>query len=209
MSEALFRQLEAAVIDGDFDGVERLAKEVLEKKVDILSAINNGLTAGMEETSDRFDKKEFYVPELLQSARAMKSGLAILLPELTVSKESKGKVAVGTVEGDIHDIGKNIVASLLETAGFTVEDLGVDVPTEKFVEAAKNVDVLGISALLTFSMTNMEDIIKSLEDAGIRDKVKVIIGGAPVSNDYANKIGADGYAEDGVKAVRLVKSIIK
>lgn len=209
MSEALFGQLEAAVIDGDFDGVERLAKEVLEKKVDILSAINNGLTAGMEETSDRFDKKEFYVPELLQSARAMKSGLAILLPELTVSKESKGKVAVGTVEGDIHDIGKNIVASLLETAGFTVEDLGVDVPTEKFVEAAKNVDVLGISALLTFSMTNMEDIIKSLEDAGIRDKVKVIIGGAPVSNDYANKIGADGYAEDGVKAVRLVKSIIK
>jgi 5-methyltetrahydrofolate--homocysteine methyltransferase len=170
------------------------------------------MIAAMAKVGQLFEEGEYYVPEMLVSARAMQSGLAILKPLLKEAKvASAGRVAIGTVKGDLHDIGKNLVAMMLEGAGFEIKDMGTDVAPEKFVEAVKTggVDVVALSALLTTTMTNMKVTVEALKQAGVREKVKVIIGGAPVTDSYAQQIGADGYAPDASKAVSLAKGLLK
>jgi 5-methyltetrahydrofolate--homocysteine methyltransferase len=167
------------------------------------------MIAAMSEVGRRFEAGDYYVPEMLISARAMKAGLAQLQPSLKDSSiEVAGTVAVGTVKGDLHDIGKNLVAIMLEGAGFKVRDLGTDVSPEAFVAVADEVDLIGLSALLTTTMGHMQETLAALDAAGKRSRVKVIVGGAPVTADFARRIGADGYAPDASQAVALAKSLI-
>jgi len=173
--------------------------------------LNEAMIPAMGEVGHLFEVNEYYVPEMLISARAMKAGLAILRPYLVEEDiEPKGKVALGTVKGDLHDIGKNLVSIMVEGAGFEVIDLGVDVSPDDFVKAAQEdgAQVVGLSALLTTTMPGMKGTIEALQEAGMRDKVKVIIGGAPVTQKYADEIGADGYGRDAAAAAELVKSLL-
>ncbi len=204
-------QLAVAVIRGDAEEVLRLTKEDLSSGVEAKQILDNGLIAGMNVVGEKFKNGEFFLPEVLVAARAMKGGMEILRPELSRSGvKPVGKVVIGTVKGDLHDIGKNIVVSMLEGAGFQVFDLGVDVGIEKFTDAIRenSPHILGMSALLTTTMTSMKDIVKSLEEKNLRDKVRVIVGGAPLSKEYANDIGANGYAPDATSAVSLCKELI-
>jgi 5-methyltetrahydrofolate--homocysteine methyltransferase len=172
--------------------------------------LHKSLIPAMEEVGRLFEEGEYFVPEMLIAARAMKAGLEIIKPMLVDSGiEPFGKVVIGTVKGDLHDIGKNLVAMMLEGAGFEIIDLGTDVSPEQFAAAVSGgVDILGLSALLTTTMPNMEQTIKAIEAAGTREKVKIIIGGAPVTQEYAQKIGADGFAPDASQAVTLAKSLL-
>jgi 5-methyltetrahydrofolate--homocysteine methyltransferase len=199
-----------AVIDGDMKGTVAGVEAAIKDGVNAGDILNEGMIAGMEEVGRLFEEGEYFVPEMLVAARAMKSGLAILRPHLVDSGvEPVGKVVLGTVAGDMHDIGKNLVAMMLEGAGFEIIDLGTDVPAEKFVEAVQDgVDILGLSALLTTTLASMEGTLKAIEAAGIRDKVKIMVGGAPVTDDYAGSIGADGYAADASQAVAVAKSLL-
>ncbi len=198
------------VIKGQAQAVEAGVKEELNAGTPPEKILNESLIAAMDEVGSRFERGEFFVPEMLIAARAMQTGLNLLKPHLAEGDiKSAGSVAIGTVQGDLHDIGKNLVAMMLEGAGFEVNDLGVDVSPEKFVNAAKEgVQVIGMSALLTTTMSNMELSIKALEEAGLRDKVKVVIGGAPVTQDFANKIGADAFAPDASSATRKVRDLL-
>jgi 5-methyltetrahydrofolate--homocysteine methyltransferase len=197
------------IIDGQQDVVVAGVDAALEARVPAGTILNEGMLAAMSEIGRQFEEGECYVPEMMVSARAMKAGLAKLKPSLTQSDTpAAGTVAIGTVKGDLHDMGKNLVGMMLEGAGFTVKDLGVDVPPEAFVAAADEVDVIGLSALLTTTMGHMKDALNALDAAGKRSKVKVIIGGAPVTEDFALRIGADGYAPDASRAVALAKSLI-
>jgi 5-methyltetrahydrofolate--homocysteine methyltransferase len=199
-----------AVLDGDMATTEAKVTTALEAGVSPADILQEGLIAAMGEVGRLFEEGEYFVPEMLIAARAMKAGLTILQPLLVDSGvEPAGKVAVGTVKGDLHDIGKNLVAMMLEGAGFEIVDLGTDVAPEQFVEAAKGgVDIVGLSALLTTTMPSMESTIKAIETAGLRDQVKVIIGGAPVTAEYSDQIGADGFAPDASQAVTLAKSLM-
>lgn len=200
-----------AVIRGDRDTVSNLAQAAVDEGVAPEQIINEGLIAGMNVVGEKFKNNEFYVPEVLIAARAMHGGMDIVKPLLADSAAmSKGKVVIGTVKGDLHDIGKNLVAMMLEGGGFDVIDLEVDVPAEKFVEAAQSqgAQVIALSALLTTTMPGMKDTIDALAEAGLRDSVKVIIGGAPVTQNYSDEIGADGYAPDAASAVDLVRSLL-
>ncbi|KPK94971.1 MAG: methyltransferase [Anaerolineae bacterium SM23_ 63] len=173
--------------------------------------LQEGLISAMTEVGRRFEAGDYYVPEMLIAARAMKGGLTILKPLLAASDvQPLGKIVLGTVKGDLHDIGKNLVSMMLEGAGFEIVDLGVDIPPDKFVEAIRSggIDVLGMSALLTTTMPLMKATIDALVDAQLRDQVKVIIGGAPVTQSYADDIGADGYAPDASRAASLTKSLV-
>ena len=170
-----------------------------------------GMMAGMKNCGDRFEKGEFFLPELMGSAEAFKAGMGILAPKLSVGdRVSQGKVVLGTVHGDVHDIGKNLVGFMLESAGFTVVDIGNDISPEGFVQSVREnkPQVLGMSALLTTTMLGMEDVIKELKNQGLKDKVKVVIGGGPVSKKYAEDIGADAYGNDAAQAVTLVRSLL-
>ncbi len=183
-----------------------LAEELLPERI-----LKEGLISGMEEVGRRFECGEYYVPEMLVSARAMKTGLALLRPHLVAAKvQAVGRVVIGTVQGDLHDIGKNLVGMMLEGAGFEVIDLGVDVSPDKFVAAVKEhqPDLVACSALLTTTMTRMQDIIRSLQASGLRDRVKVMIGGAPVTDRYASEIGANGFAPDAASAATIAKGLI-
>jgi 5-methyltetrahydrofolate--homocysteine methyltransferase len=164
----------------------------------------------MVEVGEMYEKGEVYVPEMLVAAHAMKAGMEILRPELVkAGVEPLGRVALGTVQGDIHDIGKNLVSMMLEGAGFEVEDLGTDVPPERFVEAAQTgVDLLGMSGLLTTTIPAMPVVIHALEEAGVRDQIKIMVGGAPVTEAFQQEIGADGYASDAASAVRVAKALL-
>jgi 5-methyltetrahydrofolate--homocysteine methyltransferase len=198
------------VVDGDAEAVSSGVKAALEAGVAPEEILNKGLIAAMDEVGQLFEEGELFVPEMLIAARAMQSGLALLKPHLMKADvKSAGKVAIGTVKGDLHDIGKNLVAMMLEGAGFEVKDLGVDVAPEAFVKAAEEgYQLLGMSALLTTTMSNMEATVQALQSAGLRDKVKVFIGGAPVTQDYATKIGADGFAADASSATRMARQLI-
>ena len=198
------------VLEGKRDELVNRVQAALDGGIPAGDILQNGLIAAMGEVGKLFEEGEYFVPEMLIAARAMKAGLVILQPLLVDSGvESAGKVAIGTLKGDLHDIGKNLVGMMLEGAGFEIVDLGTDVEAEQFVAAAKNgADVIGLSALLTTTMPSMEGTIKAIEAEGLRDKVKVIIGGAPVTSAYAEKIGADGYAPDASQAVSLAKSLI-
>ena len=197
------------VIEGATREVEAGVKEALAEGIDADVILKDALIAAMSEVGKRFEEGDFFVHEMLVAARAMLIGLALLKPHLISDKsESAGKVAIGTVKGDLHDIGKNLVSMMLEDAGFEVIDLGVDVAPQAFVTAVKNgVQVIGMSALLTTTMSNMVDTIEALKDAGLRDKVKAMIGGAPVTQEFANQIGADGFASDASSATRIARQL--
>ncbi len=199
------------VIAGQAQEVEQGVQGALDQGIEPDVILNESLIPAMGEVGKRFEEGEFFVPEMLISARAMKAGLAILKPYLVDSGvESAGIVAIGTVQGDLHDIGKNLVAVMLEGAGFEVRDLGVDVPPETFVDAAKEgAQVIGLSALLTTTMPKMEQTIQALKEANVLNKVSVIIGGAPVTESYAQQIGADAFAPDASSATRMVRQLIE
>jgi 5-methyltetrahydrofolate--homocysteine methyltransferase len=209
--EDVLKKLFDAVVDGDYEGVKSNLQAALDAKLDPTIILNDGMIAAMSEVGCRFEAGDYYVPEMLIAARAMQSGMAILKPYLQqTDRKSSGKVVIGTVKGDLHDIGKNLVALMLEGAGFEIIDLGVDVPAEKFVEVAKNVqpDLIALSALLTTTMPSMKTTLDALTAAGLRNKVKVIIGGAPVTEAYAHQIEADGFSTDASRAVNVAKSLI-
>jgi 5-methyltetrahydrofolate--homocysteine methyltransferase len=198
------------VIDGQAPEVEAGVKAALAAGVGAAEILNNALIAAMNEIGQRFEAGDLFVPEMLIAARAMQAGLKILKPSLAKADvKAAGKVAIGTVKGDLHDIGKNLVAMMLEGSGFEVMDLGVDVTPEAFVNAVKSgAQIIGMSALLTTTMASMEGTIQALKTAGLRDKVKVMIGGAPVTQDYANKIGADAFAPDASSATRAARQLL-
>ena len=212
--ERLFEEMADAVIAGLPDRACALAKESIQAGVDPLAAIEQGYKAGMEVVGDGFAKGELFIPDLMMSGKAMKEAIATLEPELMKRKQQRqvlGKVVIGTVQGDIHEIGKTLVATMLSASGFEVHDLGVDVAADKFVEAVRNTnaDIVGLSALLTTTILNQEAVILSLKEAGLREKVKVIIGGVPASPEWAEEIGADAYAENSTEAVEVVKRLMK
>jgi 5-methyltetrahydrofolate--homocysteine methyltransferase len=207
----IFEEIADEVQKGNSDSVEVLTKKALSQDISAEDILNNGLVAGMNMVSEKFKNNEIFIPEVLISAKSMYSGLGIIKPLLAESNvKSKGKVVIGTVKGDLHDIGKNIVAMLLQGAGFDVVDIGADVPKEKFLEFVKkeHADILGMSALLTTTMIYMKETIEMLKDAGLRENIKVIIGGAPVTESYADQIEADGYAPDAASAVDLTKKLL-
>ncbi len=204
-------ELYDAILTGNAKKAEEVTKTALEAKADPAELLNKYMIPAMDEVGKRFEANEYFVPELLIAARAMKISLALLTPELAAAGvESAGRVVIGTVQGDLHDIGKNLVASMLEGGGFEVIDLKVDVPAEKFVEAVKGEDgtIVALSALLTTTMTEMKKVIEALEAAGIRDKVKVMIGGAPITQQYADEIGADGYSDNASGAVATARELL-
>lgn len=204
--------LRQSVIDGDMHSAQALVQQALAEKIPAERILREGLISAMEEVGRRFECAEFYVPEMLVAARAMKSGLALLRPHLVAAEvKSIGKVVIGTVQGDLHDIGKNLVAMMLEGAGFEVVDLGVDVAAGKYVAGVKEhePDLVACSALITTTMPRMEEVIQALKEAQVRDRVKVMVGGAPVTSEYASKIGADGYAADAAAAATLAKELIR
>jgi len=200
------------LIAGKADEVRSLVKEAIDEGQDVSKILNEGLVAGMSVVGEKFKKNEFYVPEVLIAARAMKAGMELLNPIL-LEKNIKGvgTMVLGTVRGDLHDIGKNLVGMMLEGAGFEVIDLGVDVASEKFIQAAKekNANLVGLSALLTTTMLAMKDVTQAVKKEGLKGKVKVMIGGAPITQDYADEIGADGYAPDAASAVDTAKELLK
>jgi 5-methyltetrahydrofolate--homocysteine methyltransferase len=203
------KSLADAVIKGDQNTAMEITKAALEEGTEAKNVLKEGLIAGMDVVGARFKNNEIYIPEVLIAARAMKMAMQILEPELIkAGVEPVGKFVIGTVQGDLHDIGKNLVAMMLKGAGFEVIDLGVDVGPEKFVEQVKaqSVHLVGMSALLTTTMPGMEKTIKALKEAGV--STKIMIGGAPVTQSYADKIGADGYAADAASAVDLAKSLV-
>ena len=203
------KALADAVIKGDQSAAVEITKAALEEGTPAKSVLNEGLIAGMDVIGGRFKKNEVYIPEVLIAARAMKMAMEFLEPELVkAGVKPIGKCLIGTVQGDLHDIGKNLVAMMLKGAGFEVIDLGVDVNPDKFVEEVKaqGVQVVGMSALLTTTMPGMEKAIKAIKDAGV--SAKIMIGGAPVTQGYADKIGADGYAADAASAVDIAKTLV-
>ena len=209
-ADKIRKEIEAeGVVGATKRKVEGLITAALKEGTPAESVINDGLIAGMDVVGARFRKNEIYIPEVLLAARAMKMGMDILKPEIIKAGiKPIGKCLIGTVQGDLHDIGKNLVAMMLKGAGFEVVDLGVDIGPDKFVEQAKtqDVQVVGMSTLLTTTMPAIEKALKAIKDAGVL--VKIMIGGAPVTQDYANKIGADGYAADAASAVDLAKSLL-
>ena len=209
--DAVLKQIYQGVMDGDIDLVTTGVQDALEEKVTAEAILKQSMMAAMAEVGQLFEDGEYFVPELLVAARAMKGGLEILKPFLSEEAvEPIGKVVTGTVKGDLHDIGKNLVGIMMEGAGFEIIDMGTDVSPEKFVEAVKEsgAQVVAMSALLTTTMANMPDTIKAFEEAGLRDTVKIMIGGAPVTEEYAKKIGADGYAPDASQAAKVALSYV-
>ena len=200
-----------SVLNGEMDEVSEHVQAALDAQIAPGVILNEGMISAMQKVGSLFEEGEYFVPEMLISARAMQTGLALLKPYLVQADvKSSGKVVIGTVKGDLHDIGKNLVAMMLEGAAFEIIDLGTDVSPDKFVEAVKTHQpkVVGLSALLTTTMPNMKATIEALKAAGVRDQVKVIIGGAPVTEAYARDIGADGFATDASRAVTLTKSLV-
>lgn len=211
--EELFEQMKQTVVDGEVELAEELAQKGLDAGLSAVDILDLGYVKGIEEVGDLFGRGEFFLPELVQGAEAMKAAVAVLQPELDKMKEGRrtmGTAVAGTVAGDIHEIGKTIVCSMLSAAGFTVTDIGCDVPVETFVEKVKEVkpDLLLLSALLTTTMPNQQKTIEALKDAGLRDGVKVMIGGAPTTRAWADEIGADGYSEDAIEAVATAKGLL-
>ncbi len=209
--EEVLENIFNGILDGDREMVKRNVQQALDASISPGVILTESMIAAMTEVGHRFEAGEYYVPEMLIAARAMKEGLAILKPYLKESDvKAPGRVAAGTVRGDLHDIGKNLVCMMLEGAGFEIVDLGTDVSPDKFVDAIQNrgANLIAMSALLTTTMPNMQVTIDAIKTAGLRDKVKIMIGGAPVTDNYARQIGADGYAPDASRAVALAKTLV-
>lgn len=209
--ESVLKKLFDAVLEGDLDGVKTNVQDSLDAKLDPILILNDGMIAAMREVGVRFEAGEYYVPEMLIAARAMQGGMVVLKPYLQqTDRRSSGKVVIGTVKGDLHDIGKNLVGLMLEGAGFEVKDLGVDVSIEEFIRVAKEEkpDIVAMSALLTTTMQMMKQTIDAFVAAGLRDRVKFIVGGAPVTESYARQIGADGFSPDASRAVNVALTLI-
>ena len=207
-----FAALSESVVTGDAEKAEELTQKALDEGMSALEILNDGLVKGMDVIGEKFKNYEVYLPGLIVASRAMKAGLAILKPMLVASDtRSAIKIAIGTVRGDTHDIGKNIVAAMLEGAGFDVTDLGYDVEPEGFVSAIVDdgAQVIGMSALVTTNMLSMKETMDAIVEAGVRDRAKIVIGGAPVTQEYADRIGADAYAEDAAVAVDVVRGLFK
>jgi 5-methyltetrahydrofolate--homocysteine methyltransferase len=198
------------MVDGDSKEAVAKVSQGLAEGIDAGTLLREGLIAGMAEVGQLYENGDIFVPEMLVAARAMNAALTVLKPHLVdQGVASSGKVAIGTTQGDLHDIGKNLVAMMLEGSGYEIVDLGVDVPADKFIEAIRNgANVVAMSALLTTTMTNMQVAIEAIKVAGLRDQVRIVVGGAPITKSYADEIGADGYAEDASSAVRLVKEVL-
>ena len=212
MKEKILKDIRDSLMRGDRESVTKLTKAALDAGVSIPEILNNGLIAGMEIIGAKFKNNEVFIPEVLIAAKAMHAGLALVEPHfLKCGIKPVGKVVIGTVKGDLHDIGKNIVSMMLKGSCFEVEDCGIDVPTEKFIEAIRksNADILAMSSLLTTSMNSMKDTIKALKASGLRDKVKIMVGGAPVTQEFAEAIEADCYAKDAAVAVDKAKELLK
>lgn len=204
--------LAQSVIEGSVDQVKAQVQFLITSGTDPLEIINQGLIAGMNVVGSRFKAGDMFVPEVLMCARTMSAGVELVKPLLADQAiQSQGKVLLGTVKGDLHDIGKNLVAMMMESGGLEVINLGIDIPPEKFVEAVRdhNPDIVAMSALLTTTMPSMKETIELLVEEGLRDKVKIIVGGAPVSKEFANSIGADGYAPDAASATDLCKELVR
>lgn len=207
----LFQKLSDAVVDIDEDAVKELSNKVIEAGIDAFEAIDKGLTNGMDRAGRLFEEEEYFVPELLMCADAMNAGVEILKPYIKVSGlKDKHKVVIGVIEGDTHDIGKNLVKLMLETSNFNVIDLGRDVPPQTFVDnaVAEKAEIIMISSLMTTTMDGMADVVTILNSQGLRERFKVCVGGGPISQGFADKIGADGYSKDAANAVRLCRKIV-
>jgi corrinoid protein of di/trimethylamine methyltransferase len=211
-NEEMFSKLAQAVIDGEPEDAAALARQALDQGLDPLACINEGLTPGINRVGELFANGEYYLPDLIIGGEAMKVALAILEPAMVddQGREVLGRVVLGTVEGDLHEIGKTLVGTMLAASGFQVTDIGVDRPAADFVAAVKetNATLVGASALLTTTMSEQQRIIEALKEAGLRDRVKVMVGGAPVTQSWAEKIGADGHAEDAIGAVAVAKKLV-
>jgi corrinoid protein of di/trimethylamine methyltransferase len=210
----LFEAMARSVLDGEPEDAQRLAAEAVARGVEPLEAINRGFVPGLNEVGRGFGCGELFLPDLVRAGAAMKAALQVLEPELLrrgQARDAQGTVVVGTVQGDIHEIGKNLVAAMLTANGFRVYDLGVDVPVESFVAKAKEVgaDLVGLSALLTTTMLGQRRVIEALEQAGLRPRVKVLVGGAPVTREWASQIGADGFSEDAMGAVIEARRLVE
>jgi len=213
-AEDLFRVMSQSIVEGEPEEAERLAREALAQGIEPLEAINQGFVPGVTEVGRGFGCGEMFLPDLVRAGAAMKAALKVLEPELVrrgMTRESLGTVVIGTAKGDIHEIGKNLIGTMLAASGFQVHDLGVDVSPAAFVAQARevNADIVGVSALLTTTMLGQREVIRALEQAGLRPHVKVLVGGAPVTRDWAEEIGADGYSEDALGAVRVAKQLLK
>jgi 5-methyltetrahydrofolate--homocysteine methyltransferase len=211
MTHEIFEKLTQAVVDGEPEDAEALAAQALEMGLDPLACINEGLTPGIDRVGELFASGEYFLPDLIIGGDAMKAGLAVLEPALAGSgaRKVRARVVLGTVEGDLHEIGKTLVGTMLTANGFQVIDIGVDQPAAAFVAAVKEngATLIGASALLTTTMLRQQELIEALQEAGLRDQVKVMVGGAPVTEQWAEKIGADGYAEDAIGAVTEAQRI--
>ncbi len=213
MSEELFKQMAQAVIDGDSEEAAALAQQALDRGIDPLEAINKGFSAGMDVVGELYSSGEYFLPDLILGGEAMKAALAVLEPALKAAGQARqvlGKVVLGTVQGDIHEIGKSLVGSMLSAGGFEVYDLGIDVPAEVFVARSRehNADIVALSALLTTTMLRQRDVIEHLTEAGLRERVRVMVGGSPVTQEWADQIGADGFAEDAAGAVVVARRLV-
>ncbi|MEM0049351.1 MAG: corrinoid protein [Candidatus Bathyarchaeia archaeon] len=207
--EEILGNIKSAIVNLDIENIQRLCLEAIKAGIPAYDIIMKGFSKGLEIVGENYERGEYYLAELVVAGETVKEGMKVLEPYLKGDEAQKiGKVVIGTVRGDLHDIGKNIVAILLKASGFDVIDLGVDVPPERFVEAVREhkPDIVAMSALLTTTMNEMENVIKALKEAGLRNNVKVIIGGAPVTDEFAKKIGADAAAKDAVEGVNICKS---
>ena len=212
-TEELFKAMSQSIIDGDSDQASELANQAIQANMDPLEAINNGFVVGVNYVGEQFSCGEMFLPELVMAGEAMKAAVAVLEPELArrgAERQVLGKVVLATVEGDIHEIGKTLVGTMLSASGFQVFDMGVDVPVMKVVEKAREVtaDIVALSALLTTTMVRQKDVIEALDDVGLRSQVKVMVGGAPVTQEWVRQIGADGYSEDAIGAVRVARNLL-
>jgi corrinoid protein of di/trimethylamine methyltransferase len=213
MSDELFQKMSQSILDGDTDEAVALAKQSIEAGIDPLDAITKGFVLGVNQVGESFACGQAFLPELVMAGEAMKAAVATLEPEMQrrgTSRQVLGKVVIATVEGDIHEIGKSLVGTMLGASGFEVYDLGVDVPAARIISKVKEVDadLVGLSALLTTTMVKQKEVIEELDKLGLRKKVKVMVGGAPVTRDWVQKIEADGYSEDAIGAVGLAKQLV-
>jgi corrinoid protein of di/trimethylamine methyltransferase len=213
MHEDLFKAMAQSVIDGEPKEAERLAHQAIQEGIDPLEAINQGFVLGVNYVGEQFSCGELYLPDLVLAGEAMKMAVAVLEPEMArrgTHRQTLGRVVLGTVEGDIHDIGKTLVGTMLAASGFEVFDMGVDVAVDRMIEKAQEVDahIVGVSALLTTTMVKQKTVIEKMKAAGLHPRVKVMVGGAPVTRDWAQQIGADGFSEDAIGAVGVAKQLV-